>query len=46
MVQRVIEGTITVLIIGLVLANAEGFSKAAGAVGSVYVDAVRALGRQ
>lgn len=43
MVARVIEGTITVLLVGIILSNADGFSKAAQAIGGVYVDAVKAL---
>jgi hypothetical protein len=40
---RVIEGTITLILAYLVIANADKFSTAASAVGSVYTDAVKAL---
>jgi len=40
---RIIEGTITLILAYLVIANADKFSTAASAVGSVYTDAVRAL---
>lgn len=43
MFQRVIEGTFTIVIIGLVLANAGSFSTALRAVSSTYTEAVRAL---
>lgn len=43
MVQRVIESTFLVIIIGLILANAGSFSTAAKAVSGVYTDSVRAL---
>lgn len=43
MIGRVIEGTFLVVILGLVLANADAFSTAAKAVSSTYTDAVKAL---
>lgn len=39
----VIEGTITLIILYLIVANADGFSKAVQAGGGVYVNAVQAL---
>lgn len=43
MVGRIVEGTLLVVIIGLVLANAAQFSTAIRAVGGVYTDSVKAL---
>lgn len=43
MVSRIIEGTFTIVIIGLVLANADTFSTAIRAVSSVYTEAVKTL---
>ena len=44
---QIIEGTITLVLAYLVIANADKFSTAAQAVGTVYTDAVKALqGRQ
>jgi len=43
MVGRIVEGTITLIVVYLVLQNASGFSAAAQAVGSGYVGAVKAL---
>ena len=40
---KIIEGTITLVLAYLVIANAGNFSTAAGAVGQVYTDAVKAL---
>lgn len=40
---RIVEGTITLILVYLVVANADKFSTAAGAVGSVYTEAVKAL---
>jgi hypothetical protein len=41
--ERIIEGTITLIMAYLVIANADKFSTAAGAVGNVYTEAVKAL---
>jgi anionic cell wall polymer biosynthesis LytR-Cps2A-Psr (LCP) family protein len=47
MFGQVVEATVTLVLLYLVVANADGFSKAAQAVGGVYVNAVTALqGRQ
>lgn len=43
MLGRIVEGTLLIVIIGLVLANAGAFSTAVRAVGGVYTDSVRAL---
>lgn len=43
MVSAIIEGTILILILGLVLANAPEFSAAVRAVGGVYSQAVQTL---
>lgn len=40
---QIIEGTITLVLAYLVIANADKFSTAATAVGAVYVNAVTAL---
>jgi hypothetical protein len=40
---KIIEGTITLVLAYLVIANADKFSTAAQAVGTVYTDAVKAL---
>lgn len=43
MVGRIIEGTVTLVLVYLVLSQAQGFSAAARAAGGTYVDAVKAL---
>lgn len=43
MFGRIVEGTFTIVIIGLVLANADTFSTALRAVSSTYTEAIRAL---
>lgn len=43
MMGRIIEGTLTAVIVYLVLTKASEFSTAARAAGSVYADSVRAL---
>lgn len=43
MVGQVIEGTIFLILVFLVLANAGSFSTVAGAIGSNYVNAVKTL---
>lgn len=43
MVGRVIEGTITLIIIYLLVTNADGFSNIIKNVGSVYGASVKAL---
>ena len=40
---RIIEGTITLILAYLVIANADKFSIAATTVGTIYTDAVKAL---
>ena len=40
---KIIEGTITLILAYLVIANADKFSMAASAVGTIYTDAVKAL---
>lgn len=40
---KIIEGTITLVMAFLVISNADKFSTAAQAVGSVYTEAVKAL---
>lgn len=42
-VKRVLEGTITAILVFLVLSNADGFARVAGAAGRVYVGSVKAL---
>lgn len=39
----IIEGTFLVILVGLILSKADGFSKAIGALGGLYVSGVRAL---
>lgn len=39
----IIEGTFLVILVGMIITKADGFSKAIGALGGVYVNAVRAL---
>lgn len=43
MVSSILEGTVVILILGLILANAENFSTAIRAVGQVYTSAVQTL---
>lgn len=43
MFGKVVEGTITLVMAFLILANADNFGTAAKAAGGVYVDAVKAL---
>lgn len=43
MIGRVIEGTITLIVVYLVLSKASEFSTASRAIGGTYVDAVKAL---
>ncbi len=43
MVNKVIEGTITLIIIYLLVTNADGFSNIISNVGSVYGASVKAL---
>ncbi len=43
MVGEIIEGTIFLILVYLVLANASSFSTVAGAIGSQYVSAVKTL---
>lgn len=43
MVSAIIEGTIMILVLGLILANASDFSTAIRAVGAVYTGAVQTL---
>lgn len=43
MIMRIIEGTFTAILAYLVIANADGFSKAIGAIGDVYTKAVSTL---
>ncbi len=40
---KIIEGTITLVMAYLIIANADKFGAATKAVGSVYTDAVKAL---
>lgn len=42
-VNRIIEGTITLVLVFLVLTNAQGFDTVASAIGGVYSNAVRTL---
>lgn len=42
-VNRIIEGTITLILVFLVLTNAQGFDTVASAIGNVYSNAVRTL---
>lgn len=43
MVSAIIEGTILILVLGLILANSAEFSTAIRAVGAVYNGAVQTL---
>jgi hypothetical protein len=43
MFGKIIEGTVTLVMAFLILANADNFGTAAKAAGGVYVDAVKAL---
>ncbi len=43
MASAIIEGTILILILGLILANSAEFSTAIRAVGGVYTSAVQTL---
>jgi hypothetical protein len=43
MINRILEITFVLVMAYLVIANAENFSRAIGAIGSVYVGAVRTL---
>lgn len=43
MVSTIIEGTIMIVVLGLILANAPEFSAAIRAVGGVYSQAVQTL---
>jgi len=42
-INRIIEGTITLILVFLVLTNAQGFDTVASAIGNVYSNAVRTL---
>lgn len=43
MISAILEGTILILILGLILSHASQFSTALGAVGSTYTNAVQTL---
>lgn len=43
MIGRILEGTATLVLVYLILTNAQGFSTAASAAGKTYVDAVKTL---
>ena len=43
MIGRIIEGTVTLIVVYLVLQNAQGFSSAAQAVAQGYVGSVKVL---
>lgn len=43
MIDRILEITLTLVLVYLVLSRAEGFSTALGSVGSVYTSSVRTL---
>lgn len=43
MVMTVLEGTFLILILGLILANADSFSRAVTAISGAYTGAVQAL---
>lgn len=43
MIGRVLEGTATLVLVYLILTNAQGFSTAAQAAGGVYTGAVKTL---
>ena len=42
-VNRIIEGTIILVLVFLVLTNANGFDTVASAIGNVYTSAVKTL---
>jgi len=42
-VSTILEGTIMILILGLILANASAFSTAVTAVGNLYTSSVKTL---
>ena len=42
-ISQVLEGTFVLIVIFLVLSRASAFSKATGAIGSVYISSVKAL---
>lgn len=42
-INRIIEGTITLILVFLVLTNAQGFDTVASAIGNVYSNAVKTL---
>jgi len=42
-INRIIEGTITLILVFLVLTNAQSFDTVASAIGNVYSNAVRTL---
>lgn len=43
MVSQVLEGTILIIVLGLILANSAAFSAAVQAVGNLYTSSVRTL---
>ena len=43
MVGQIIEGSVILIILFLILSNAQGFYTAASAIGSTYIAAVRTL---
>lgn len=43
MVGTILEGTIVILVLGLILANADNFSKAVQAIAGAYTSAVQTL---
>ncbi len=43
MVQRILEITVTLILVYLVLSRAEGFSTAIGAISGAYTSSVKAL---
>ncbi len=43
MIGTILEGTLMILILGLILAHADNFAKAIQAVGGVYTSAVKTL---
>jgi len=43
MVGTILEGTLVILVLGLILAHADNFAKAIQAVGGVYTSAVQTL---
>lgn len=42
-IGQILEGTFVLILVFLVLSRASGFSKAMGAIGSVYISSVKAL---